>query len=48
MKKQKGSRLNKKATKEEKSKSDEIATYGPPNKQQHFKAESTTGHKKKK
>ena len=29
-------------------KTDENATYGPPDKQQHFETENTTGHKKEK
>lgn len=29
-------------------KTDENATYGPPDKQQHFETENTTGHKKRK
>ena len=48
VKKQKGSRVNKEGCKGREVKTDENATYGPPDKQQHFETENTTGHKKEK
>ena len=49
VKKQKGSRVNKEGCKgREEKKTDENATYGPPDKQQHLKLRTPQVTKKKK